>query len=239
MGKMGYTTILGWMYALDLKLAETVCLAVIFGFSQDGESTFIGSRKYLAKRMCVKDRKTVDAALSKLCGLDLIEKMPVERNGVKSPEYRVTPHCLELAVSLGYGNNPQDGKIPDNDVEKSDSYPVEKTDITYNSNRPNGIKQHSDSFDLADALINILGVSKQTAIDWVAIRSKAGMHETVTAYKAIAEEVRKFCEQHGVSADDCIKYAVLRGWKTIVAEYDCPGLKKNESQKEKMETIKF
>lgn len=231
MGKMGYTTILGWMYALGLKLAETVCLAIIFGFSQDGESTFKGSRKYLAKRMCVKDRKTVDAALSKLCGLNLIEKMPVERNGVKSPEYKVTPHCLELAVSLGYGKNPQDGKISDNDAEKSDSYPVEKTDITNNSNRPNGIKQHSDSFDLAKALIHDLGISAQTAIDWAEIRRVAGMHETATAYGAIAEEVRKCCAQHGVAADDCIRYAILRGWKTFEAGYECPGLTKNIAPK--------
>lgn len=231
MGKMGYTTILGWMYALELKLAETVCLAVIFGFSQDGESTFKGSRKYLAKRMCVKDRKTVDAALSKLCGLNLIEKMPVERNGVKSPEYRVTPHCLELAVSFGYGKNPQDGRIPDNDVEKSDSYPVEKSDITNNIIRPNGIKQPSDSFDLVGALIHNLGVSAQTAIDWVEIRRVAGIHETATGYGAIAEEVRKCCTQHGVAADDCIRYAILRGWKTFEAGYECPGLSKNNNRK--------
>ena len=231
MGKIGYTTILGWMYALELKLAETVCLAIIFGFSQDGESTFKGSRKYLAKRMCVKDRKTVDAALSKLCGLNLIEKMPVERNGVKSPEYKVTPHCLELAVSLGYGKNPQDGKIPDNDAEKSDSYPVEKTDITNNSNRANGNTRHSDSFDLAEALIHDLGISAQTAIDWAEIRRAAGMHETATGYGAISEEVRKCCAQHGVTADDCIKYAILRGWKTFEAGYECPGLTKNIAPK--------
>lgn len=231
MGKMGYTTILGWMYVLGLKLAETVCLAIIFGFSQDGESTFKGSRKYLAKRLCVKDRKTVDAALSKLCGLNLIEKMPVERNGVKSPEYRVTPHCLELAVSLGYGKNPQDGRIPDNDVEKSDSCPVEKSDITNNIIRPNGIKQHSDSFDLKGALVDNLGVSAQAAADWAEIRRAAGIHETLTAYNAISEEVRKFSEQYGVSADGCIRYAILRGWKTFEAGYECPGLSKNINRK--------
>ena len=46
----GYTNIPDWMLSLDLDVYETIILAVIFGFSQDGESTFAGSLKYLCKK---------------------------------------------------------------------------------------------------------------------------------------------------------------------------------------------
>ena len=39
----GYTNIPDWMLSYDLDIYETIILAVIYGFSQDGESTFKGS----------------------------------------------------------------------------------------------------------------------------------------------------------------------------------------------------
>ncbi|MCQ2159690.1 MAG: hypothetical protein MJY97_01195 [Bacteroidales bacterium] len=120
MGKIGYTTILEWMYALNLKLPQTVCLAVIFGFSQDNNSTFRGSRKYLAQKMCAKDTKTVDSALSVLIHEGLIERVENNRNGILLPEYRVTHRCLLLAKSMGHGKNVQIMDITDTGVEKKE-----------------------------------------------------------------------------------------------------------------------
>ena len=45
----GYTNIPDWMLAFDLDVYETIIYAVIYGFSQDGTSTFSGSQKYLAE----------------------------------------------------------------------------------------------------------------------------------------------------------------------------------------------
>ena len=38
MSEKGYTTIPDWMLSLDLDIYEVIILAVIYGFSQDGES---------------------------------------------------------------------------------------------------------------------------------------------------------------------------------------------------------
>ena len=43
-----YTVIPGWTKRLGLTLTEKVVYCVIYGFSQDEDSTFHGSRSYLA-----------------------------------------------------------------------------------------------------------------------------------------------------------------------------------------------
>ena len=53
----GYTNIPDWMLSLDLDVYETIILAVIYGFSQDGESTFAGSLKYLCQKAKCSRRK--------------------------------------------------------------------------------------------------------------------------------------------------------------------------------------
>ena len=222
MGKMGYTVILEWMYPLKLKLAETICLAVIYGFSQDGESTFKGSRKYLAERMCVKDIKTVDRALMTLSKLNLVERIRIERSGVKFYEYKVTPHCLDIAVSYGYGKMPQGMAKKDTPMVKRDSAPMEEKDIITNRNKIMERNKLHNTYDLKGALVNNLGVSEQVASDWVEIRHAAGVHETQTTYEVLAEEIQKCSSLRGVTADECVRYAILRGWKTISAGFEWP-----------------
>lgn len=86
----GYTNIPDWMLALDLDVYETIILAVIYGFSQDGESTFSGSQSYLAKKAKCTRRK-VTMVLPKLVEMGLVIKIDKEVRGVKLCEYKVSP----------------------------------------------------------------------------------------------------------------------------------------------------
>ena len=88
MSDKGYTTIPDWMLSLDLDIYEVIILAVIYGFSQDGESSFTGSQNYLAwKAKC--SRAKVARALPKLVEMGLIHKKDVTIRGVNLCEYRV------------------------------------------------------------------------------------------------------------------------------------------------------
>ena len=89
----GYTNIPDWMLSLDLDVYETIILAVIFGFSQDGESTFAGSLKYLCQKAKCSRRK-VTMVLPKLVEKGLIIKIDKEVRGVHLCEYRVSPLCM-------------------------------------------------------------------------------------------------------------------------------------------------
>ena len=86
----GYTNIPDWMLSLDLDVYETIILAVIYGFSQDGESTFAGSQSYLAKKAKCTKRK-VAMALPNLVEKGLILKIDREVRGLHLCEYKVSP----------------------------------------------------------------------------------------------------------------------------------------------------
>ena len=60
----GYTNIPDWMLSLELDVYETIILAVIYGFSQDGESTYKGTQQYLADKAKCSKRKVGNALVS-------------------------------------------------------------------------------------------------------------------------------------------------------------------------------
>ena len=84
-----YIIIQGWMISeLKLKGNELLVYAIIYGFSQDGESCFSGSRNYLAE-WCNVSLPTIDNALKSLCDKKLIIKSQEKRNNVIFNTYKV------------------------------------------------------------------------------------------------------------------------------------------------------
>lgn len=84
-----YTIIPDFMLDYDLTLTETVALAVIYGFCQDGKSDFHGSYSYLARK-CKVTRRGAIKIVAHLDSLGLIQKEVSEFKGVKSCSIRVT-----------------------------------------------------------------------------------------------------------------------------------------------------
>jgi uncharacterized phage protein (TIGR02220 family) len=71
-----FIAIQGWMRTkLNLKGNELLIYALIYGFSQDGESRFKGSRKYIAD-WCGCSLDTVDRSLRSLVDKGLLAKYP-------------------------------------------------------------------------------------------------------------------------------------------------------------------
>lgn len=71
-----FIAIQGWMRTrLNLKGNELLIYALVYGFSQDGNSRFTGSRKYIAE-WCGCSLDTVDRSLSSLVGKGLLAKYP-------------------------------------------------------------------------------------------------------------------------------------------------------------------
>lgn len=89
MKENSYIVIQSWMISeLDLKGTELIVYATIFGFSQDGESRFKGSRQYLAK-WCNTTTRSVQTALNYLVDRGLIQKFENIVNNMKLCEYAV------------------------------------------------------------------------------------------------------------------------------------------------------
>ena len=95
-----YIAIADWMVRdLDLSSRELLTYAIIYGFSQDGESCFSGSLDYLASWLNVSDRANVSRTLSSLVKKSLISKDKFKVNDRQTTcEYRVTNSRGETKV---------------------------------------------------------------------------------------------------------------------------------------------
>lgn len=91
----------GWMInKLNLKGNELIVYALIYGFSQDGESEFYGSRSYIAE-WCNSSLPTVDKSLNDLVGKEYILKRTEIINNVTFNRYKVN---LEVVNKLYRGS---------------------------------------------------------------------------------------------------------------------------------------
>ena len=78
-----YILVYGWMVTeLGLKGNELFLYAIIYGFSQDGETEFSGSLRYMQEWLGVNSKATVQNTLEKLMARGLIKKRPGVEKGV-------------------------------------------------------------------------------------------------------------------------------------------------------------
>lgn len=107
---MAYIVIQDWMIAdLQLKGNELLTYALIYGFSQDGESEFKGSLKYISEFLGVS-KSTAQRNLENLVNRGVIEKRVEEISGVKFNRYiareKVEPPIVKTSTGCsqnGYG----------------------------------------------------------------------------------------------------------------------------------------
>lgn len=100
----GYIVIQDWMLDLPLSLVETAIYAIIYGFSQDGESAFCGSLSYIAKKSKVS-KDTARRGLHSLVEKGYIQKMEVYKNGVLFNDYRACSLQGGIAICKGGTSN--------------------------------------------------------------------------------------------------------------------------------------
>lgn len=90
----------GWMInELGLKGNELLVYALIYGFSQDGESEFYGSRSYIAE-WCSSSLPTIDKALNSLVEKEFIIKRTETINNVVFNRYRVNTDTLNEILGV-------------------------------------------------------------------------------------------------------------------------------------------
>lgn len=96
-----YYQVNGWMLnRLQLKGVELDVYAIIYGFSQDGESSFTGSLQYLSD-FTNSTKPTVIKALKSLVEKGYIVKNQNQANGVKFNTYQAD---LEVVKNLYWGS---------------------------------------------------------------------------------------------------------------------------------------
>lgn len=87
-----YVMLLGWMRTeLNLKGNELNLYAIIYGFTQDGETEFSGSIRYMQEWLGAESKQTVFNTLDKLIKKGLVQKRTEVVNGIKHNYYLAAP----------------------------------------------------------------------------------------------------------------------------------------------------
>ena len=119
-----YLVIQSWMVT-DLKLSgnDLMVYAIIYGFSQDGESRFTGSLQYLAD-WCNATKAGIQKNLKNLIDLGLIEKYESFKNNIKFCEYSCIPynkvaHPMQQSCINNIDNNIEEDTNIINDISSA------------------------------------------------------------------------------------------------------------------------
>ncbi|HAU84216.1 MAG TPA: hypothetical protein DCW90_01500 [Lachnospiraceae bacterium] len=225
MNNGGYTVVQDWMLDFGFDLTSTFVYAIIYGFSQDGESVFQGTQKWLAEKCnCSKD--TIKRILKNLTQKGFLIKLDREINGVTFCDYKAAiPKCTSHEQNAPTpGANCTTHNTKDNYIYKEKIYIKKKVEENSNSQSSeiaveskNGKEKSCAEkekgkvkFDFYESLLNA-GVSEQTASDWLLIRSKKRAVNTATAFKSIKKQL-DLAKESGISAEDCILMSVTKSW---------------------------
>ena len=174
-----YYSVQGWMVnKLHLSGNELICYAIIYGFSQEGMSVFMGSLSYLEKWMNAT-RPTVIKALKSLVEKSLIIKQEVEKNKVRLCYYGINEETKESLLvgskeTLSGGdketlsNNIKDTSIVD---RLSKEYNKHQTDELYKAAMNVIVRANRERFeeatDMCEALREIWAEDIERARDEV------------------------------------------------------------------------
>lgn len=202
-----YTIIPDFMLDYDLNMTETVALAVIYGFCQDGKSDFHGSYSYLARK-CKCSRQWAIELVASLVKKGYVSKRIKEINGVKVCHLRTESDSQESLLPVKKVDGGSQESLPNNIVRENIEDTKEKERDIYISQK---------KFNFLSSLIAI-GVSRETATDWLQVRKTKRLTNTKIAFDNIAKEITK----SGRSAEDCIRLAVENSWGGFKAEWMPP-----------------
>lgn len=198
-----YLTLQGWMRTdLHLKGSDLILYALIYGFTQDGESEFSGSLTYMQQWAGIT-RQSVLNTLERLQAAGLIEKQKTTVNGIAVCRYRTTDGGSQKIRPVVKNFDGGSQKIrPNNDSDN--------INININNNTITGAK----GFDFRSALLSA-GVTAEVADAWIKVRKNKRATNSKIALDAVLKEIAKA----GMTPDDGIKMAVVNSWQGFKADW--------------------
>lgn len=202
-----FVTIQGWMMNLGLTLEETMIYAIIWQFSCDGGSAFVGNRAYL-EEWVGKDKSTVRRYLRTLKKKGLVD-YDNPGNGKAFCNYRVTDASVDRIQNAPVPHTKCSGTA--NKIPRSTN---DNIDNNIYNNIINSETIAPGAFDFHSALRS-LGVTEQTASDWMKVRRKQKASDTKTAFDGLKREI----EKSGKTPEECVAYAAANSWRGFKAEW--------------------
>lgn len=218
MGTNNYIVILDWMVSeLGLRSNELLVYALIYGFSQDGESEFTGSIQYVCDRTGVV-RNTTKNILKKLVTDGLLIKRDVKHQGVKYCTYKVNLDRVNFdrANFDQVGQNLYRGGANFDTDDRANFGPNNKYIENKDNNKDKKTisKDISKKFDVMRYMTD-RNVPESVATDFIELRKVKRAPLTETALKGIEREAAKA----RISLGTAIEVCCANGWQGFRAEW--------------------
>lgn len=212
-----FIAIQGWMRTkLNLKGNELLIYALIYGFSQDENSRFKGSRKYIAE-WCGCSLDTVDRSLSSLINKGLLAKYPhTDDHGNRLIDYVAIQSPAAATPAPAAAQTPAIAQTPAQDPWAStpNATPEQsQTPITEPKPQPQPKKtSKAKSFnDIIDAYTND-PKTKDLLGAWLQNRKAKRAAMTDRAIKGNINKLDRLAQESHMSVNEYLDEVVCRGW---------------------------
>lgn len=216
-----FISIQGWMRTkLNLKGNELLIYAVIYGFSQDGESRFKGSRKYISE-WCGCSLDTVDRTLNSLTNKGLIAKYPhINDDGVRLVDYAAiltaitatqTPAAPTVPATPATPAEPDPWGDATNTTPEQSQQPAAEPEP---APRPKKTRK-AKSFD---AIIDGYTDDPQTKDllgAWLQNRKAKRAAMTDRAIQGCINKLDRCAQESRMSVNDYLNEVICRGWSAF------------------------
>lgn len=222
-----FITIQGWMRTkLNLKGNELLIYALIYGFSQDGNSRFKGSRKYIAD-WCGCSLDTVDRSLSSLIDKGLLTKYThTDDHGNRLIDYVATQPTSTAAQTLAqdpWANTtsatPEQSQTP---IAKPEPQPQPKK-----TRKAKSFDDIIDSYTSDPKTKDLLGA-------WLQNRKAKRSAMTDRAIRGNIDKLDQCAQASHMSVNDYLNEVICRGWGSffIIDNYKRTGYQKPQTQQQ-------
>lgn len=241
-----FIAIQGWMRTrLNLKGNELLIYALVYGFSQDGNSRFTGSRKYIAE-WCGCSLDTVDRSLSSLVGKGLLAKYPhTDQNGSRVVDYAAiltaiaatTTHAATPAVAQTTAPA-QDawGDTTNATTEQFQTPTYEPQPLLAEPEpkpQPKKTRKSKSFDDIIDAYTSD-PTTKELLSEWLQNRKAKRAAMTDSAIQSNIDVLDRLAQESRMNVNDYLSEVIRRGWGSFFAinNYQRTGTQQQKPQQQ-------
>lgn len=244
-----YLVIQSWMVT-DLKLSgnDLMVYAIIYGFSQDGESKFTGSLQYLAD-WCNATKAGIQKNLKNLVDAGLIVKYESFKNNIKFCEYSCIPynkvaHPMQQSCINNIDNNIEENSNFINEITttaedcSSKGYSKEELKSEFlgsvkKTTRRRPITRKPTLFDKCVAEIDAftdMPPIREKLIQFLKIRLEVKDKPFgIESWKGMLNKLDQAVMECRYPYEDVIQQSIDKGWLSFYPINDKPKVDKKES----------
>lgn len=213
-----FVAIQGWMRTkLNLKGNGILVYALIYGFSQDGESRFRGSRKYIAD-WCGCSLDTVDRTLNSLVDKGLIAKYPhIDDNGNRLVDYAAILTAITATQAPAAPTAPATPTEHDPWEDATDTAPEQFQQPAAEPEPASKPKKNRKTNSFDDIIDNYTNDPKTKDLlgAWLQNRKAKRAAMTDRAIQGNINKLDQCAQESHMSVNDYLSEVICRGWSAF------------------------